>query len=26
VACVDTSDPGFAEILRGLGGDIEVIG
>ncbi|MDB4932254.1 MAG: aroA [Myxococcaceae bacterium] len=26
VACVDTSDPDFAAILRGLGGDIEVIG
>ena len=26
VGCVDTSDPGFAEILKALGGDIEVSG
>lgn len=26
VACVDTSDPGFAATLRALGGDIEVSG
>ncbi len=25
VACVDTSDPDFAAVLRGLGGDIEVM-